>query len=209
MHCPLCHSNQLKAYFKSQKADYWVCLRCDLVFMDMRFYLDEAQEKQRYDTHQNNPDDANYRQFLSQVFNPVIKIIKPGSKGLDFGSGPGPTLSLMFEQQGHRVDLFDKFYANNQAIFSKKYDFITATEVLEHLRSPFDELNRLYDMLNNSGVLAVMTCMLNDSIDFELWYYKNDPTHICFFSKTTMQYLAKIWGANVQFYNNNVAIFFK
>jgi len=29
--------------------------------------------------------------------------IAPISLGLDFGSGPGPTLSLMLEEQGHRV----------------------------------------------------------------------------------------------------------
>jgi cyclopropane fatty-acyl-phospholipid synthase-like methyltransferase len=41
--------------------------------------------------------------FLSQVFNPVMVHLKKGAKGLDFGCGPGPTLSLMFEKQGYQV----------------------------------------------------------------------------------------------------------
>jgi hypothetical protein len=54
--------------------------------------------------------------FLSQVFDPVTTHLKKGAKGLDFGSGPGPTLSLMFEKQGYQVDLFDKFYADNPEV---------------------------------------------------------------------------------------------
>jgi cyclopropane fatty-acyl-phospholipid synthase-like methyltransferase len=168
-----------------------------------------VDEKSRYDSHQNNPKDLGYRAFLSQVLNPVLDYIQPNSKGLDFGSGPGPTLSVMFEEQGYKVDLFDKFYANDQVVFDRKYDFITATEVVEHLAKPGDELNSLYSMLNTNGVLAVMTKMIHNEIDFKSWYYKDDPTHICFFSQTTMKYLARIWGSNIKFYGNDVVLFFK
>jgi hypothetical protein len=35
----------------------------------------------------------------------------------------------------------------------------------------------------------------------------NDPTHICFFSKQTMRYLAQQWGVKVKFFANNVVLF--
>jgi len=57
--------------------------------------------------------------------------------------------------------------------------------------------------------LAVMTKMIHNKIDFKSWYYKDDPTHICFFSQTTMKYLARIWGSNIKFYGNDVVLFFK
>jgi len=180
-----------------------------LVFTPKEFHLSEAAEKARYDSHQNNPEDKHYRAFLSQVFNPVMDCIQPGDKGLDFGSGPGPTLSVMFEEQGYAVDLFDKFYANDRSIFNNKYDFITATEVAEHLDSPGDELTKLFNMLSVGGVLAVMTKILDDQVDFKSWYYKDDPTHVCFFSRNTINHLAKAWGAHVQFYDNDVVLFFK
>jgi len=105
------------------------------------------------------------------------------------------------------VDLFDKFYANNLEVFERQYDFITATEVVEHLREPRVEMDRLLGMLKQGGVLAVMTQMISEKVDFASWYYKNDPTHICFFSKTTMYYLAKQWGIKVTFFGDNVALF--
>ena len=207
--CPLCQSTRLKPYFENKDANYLSCFQCDLVFAPKEFHLNDSQEKIRYDSHQNNPEDEHYRQFLSQAFNPVIDFINPGDKGLDFGCGPGPTLSVMFEEQGYKVDLFDKFYVNNQSIFNNKYDFITATEVAEHLSEPGDELTKLYTMLSKGGVLAIMTKMLDNQINFESWYYKDDPTHICFFSQVTMRHLAKAWGAQIQFYSNDVILFYK
>ena len=44
-----------------------------------------------------------YRKFLSRMFKPMMERIEPDSYGLDFGSGPGPTLNLMFEEEGHTV----------------------------------------------------------------------------------------------------------
>jgi hypothetical protein len=207
--CPLCCTKQIQPYFKNKGASYFSCSSCDLVFTPKEFHLSEAAEKIRYDSHQNNPEDKHYRAFLSQVFNPVMDCIQPGDKGLDFGCGPGPTLSVMFEEQGYEVDLFDKFYANDRSIFSNKYDFITATEVAEHLDSPGDELTKLFNMLSVGGVLAVMTKILDKQVDFKSWYYKDDPTHVCFFSRNTIKHLAKAWGARSQFYGNDVVLFFK
>jgi len=206
-HCPLCHSNQISPYFESKGVTYLNCSQCDLVFVPKEFHLSDSDEKNRYDSHQNNSEDKRYRQFLSQVFNPVLDFIKPGDKGLDFGCGPGPTLSVMFEERGFKVDLFDKFYANDKSIFNNKYDFITATEVVEHLSNPGVELMRLRGVLNESGVLAIMTKMLNKKIDFSSWHYKDDPTHVCFFSKKTMKHLAKAWGISVKFYGDDVSLF--
>jgi hypothetical protein len=207
LHCPLCHSNQIKPYFQSKDTTYLNCSQCDLVFAPKEFHLSDSEEKARYDSHQNNPEDERYRRFLSQVFNPVIDFIKPSAMGLDLGSGPGPTLSVMFEERGFKVDLFDKFYANDESIFNNKYDFITATEVVEHLDNPGAQLTKLCNMLNKSGVLAIMTKMLNNNIDFSSWYYKDDPTHVCFFSKVTMSYLANIWSMDVNFYGDDVVLF--
>jgi len=214
--CPLCHSESIQPYYQNKGVGYLSCPRCALVFMSKTHHLSDTEEKLRYDAHQNNPDDKRYQAFLSQVFNPVIDHLnkqgldfsKVGAKGLDFGCGPGPTLSLMFEKQGHQVNLFDKFYANNPAVFEQSYDFITATEVVEHLSAPNVELHRLFGSLKKGGVLAIMTQMMDDKTDFSTWYYKNDPTHICFFSKNTMRYLAKKWRAKVSFFGNNVALYY-
>jgi hypothetical protein len=66
------------------------------------YQLSEDEEKSRYDTHNNDPKDVRYRQFLSQLSEPLLKKISDNSFGLDFGAGPGPTLSLMLEDYGHK-----------------------------------------------------------------------------------------------------------
>ena len=149
--CVLCGSDKTQPYYSNENSSYFQCLVCELVFTPKRFHLNNADEKSRYDLHQNNPDDVGYRQFLSTVFDPVEKHLTPNAKGLDFGCGPGPTLSVMFEEQGYKVDLFDKFYANDRSIFNNTYDFITATEVAEHLNNPGDELTKLFNMLSAGG----------------------------------------------------------
>lgn len=206
--CPLCDSNKVQPYYSNENASYLCCSDCDLIFLPKRFHLNNIDEKSRYDLHQNNANDVGYRQFLSAIFNPVEKYLDSNSKGLDFGCGPGPTLSLMFEEAGHSVDLFDKYYQNNSSVFSNQYDFISATEVLEHLSHPQMELDRLISMLNPHGVLAVMTQILTKKVDFATWYYKNDPTHIAFFSEKTLQFLANKWQARVEIIGDNVALFF-
>jgi len=207
--CPLCGSNKTQSYYSNENSSYLQCQNCELVFLAKRFHLNNIDEKARYDLHQNNPNDAGYRRFLSTIFDAVEQHLNPHAKGLDFGCGPGPTLSLIFAEKGYSMDLFDKFYADDPSIFGKQYDFITATEVAEHLQEPGQELSRLYGMLKPGGVLAIMTSMLTKEIDFATWHYKNDPTHICFFNQSSVQYLAKKWGANVEFIGSDIGLFFK
>ena len=207
--CPLCQSDRTNNYHRETSREYLICLICDYVFVPKIYHLSEDQEKLRYDSHNNDPKDIRYRRFLLRLSEPLLKKIRDNSSGLDFGSGPGPTLSLMLEEHSHQVALFDKFYANDKSVFNNKYDFITATEVVEHLSEPMTELKRLIKCLNDDGYLAIMTQILNPKIDFSNWYYKNDPSHIGFFSKKTLSYLAGYFEMEIEFISERVIFFRK
>ena len=207
--CSLCQSDKTSHFHKEESRQFLICLNCEYVFVPKIYQLSEDEEKLRYDTHNNDPKDVRYRQFLSQLSEPLLKKIPDNSFGLDFGSGPGPTLSLMLEDYGHKVALFDKFYAKDESVFNRKYDFITATEVIEHLSNPMTEINRLIKCLNDGGYLAVMTQILTSKINFSNWYYKNDPSHIGFFSKKTLNYLASNLDLEVEFISERVIFFRK
>ena len=207
--CPLCKTTNSSKFYKEKFREYLRCLSCDFVFVPKLYHLSDAEEKSRYDTHNNDPNDQRYRHFLSQLLVPLLERIQQKSNGLDFGSGPGPTLSLMLEECGHSVNLYDKFYANDISVFEKKYDFITATEVVEHLSEPMAEISRLIEMLNNQGHLAVMTQILTPQIDFSSWYYKNDPSHIGFFTKKSLSFLASYLNIEVYFISERVVFFQK
>jgi len=207
--CPLCSSNLTENLHQDSNREFLRCRHCDFVFVPKIYHLSEKDEKARYDSHNNDPEDDRYRNFLTQLLSPLQERMPKRASGLDFGSGPGPTLSLMLEECGYSVDLFDKFYARNKAVFDKQYDFITASEVVEHLRQPMVELNRLMTLLKSNGIFAIMTQILTPEIDFEQWYYKNDPSHIGFFSEKALNFLAEKWQAELYVISERVIIFKK
>lgn len=207
--CPLCAGAKVTAYHSGQRRDYLQCSGCQLVFVPRRFHLSGDQEKAEYDLHENDPQDLGYRSFLNRLGQPLLARLKPRSQGLDFGSGPGPCLSLMLEEQGHTVALYDLYYANHPELLGSQYDFITATEVVEHLAQPLLELQRLWSLLKPGGQLGIMTKLVASPEKFANWHYKSDPTHISFFSVATFEYLGQQWGSAPEFIGADVIMFEK
>ncbi len=204
--CPLCYGQKVSDYWQDKYRVYLECKECSLVFVPPQYHLSAEEEKKQYDFHQNSPNDMNYRKFLNRLFQPMQKYIIKGDKGLDFGCGPGPTLSVMFQEIGCDMNIYDKFYADHPGLLQQNYTFITATEVLEHLSDAKYELERLLSCLKSGGVLGIMTKLLTNKEAFKTWHYKNDPTHICFYSKTAFQWLAEHWQAGIEFHGNDVII---
>lgn len=115
----------------------------------------------------------------------------------------------MLEEAGHQVAVYDPFYAPDASVFADTYAFITASEVVEHLHEPRQELERLWRCLEPNGWLGIMTKRVRDKAAFAQWHYKNDPTHVCFFSEGTFQWLAQHWQADLMVIGNDVVLFQK
>ncbi len=107
------------------------------------------------------------------------------------------------------MTLYDYFYAHDPAVFQQSYDFITATEVVEHLHAPSTILPQLWTLLKPGGYLGLMTKLVRDQKAFTTWHYKNDLTHVCFFSTFTFEWLADQWHAELEFFHNDVMVFRK
>ncbi len=195
--------------FHRDSRDYFRCPVCLMVFVLSCQFLPPEEEKAVYDLHENSADDSRYRRFLGRLFGPVSQRLDPDSCGLDFGSGPGPTLSVMFEEAGHSMKLFDPFYAPGVEALQQQYDFITASEVVEHLHQPRRELERLWGCLKSRGTLGIMTKRVLDRDAFSGWHYKNDPTHVGFFAIETFRWLAAHWSATLIVPENDVVLFVK
>ncbi len=207
--CPLCAGATVHRYCRDRERSFFRCGDCGLVFVPSSQFLSPEDEKKRYDLHRNSPEDEGYRSFLLRIFIPVHACLAPGSAGLDFGCGPEPLLARMFREAGHSMTTYDRFYDANPAALEGRYDFITATEVLEHLREPGRELTRLWSCLRPGGVLGIMTRPVPGKDEFPLWHYKNDPTHVCFFSPPAFQWLADRWGAGLGFPESDIVLFRK
>ncbi|NQV42416.1 MAG: class I SAM-dependent methyltransferase [Candidatus Marinimicrobia bacterium] len=207
--CPLCSNPKSSHYYSDQFREYRHCPVCDLVFAHPESHLSRDEEFKRYEFHENNLEDPRYRSFLQKMSDPMLHRIPAKSRGLDFGSGPGPLLKLMFEEQGHPMSHYDSFYALGQEVFNEQYAFITATEVVEHLHKPLVELDRLWSCLHPGGYLGIMTSLHLPESNFRTWHYIKDETHVVFFAPQTMGWLAKRWGASLEIISDSVIIFQK
>ena len=206
--CPLCGTAEGRQFYRDSR-DYYRCPVCYLVFVPPNQFLSPQEERAQYDQHENLPDDPRYRRFLGRLCDPLVERVAPNSCGLDFGAGPGPTLSVMLEEAGHSMEIFDPFYAPESKLLQRQYDFITATEVVEHLHHPRKELDRLWTCLKPSGLLGIMTKRVIDQEFFSSWHYKSELTHVCFFSMETFRWLETHWYAKMTVLDNDVVLFTK
>lgn len=202
--CPLCGSASNTLFHQDKRRSYYQCDNCYLVFVPKQFHMSNEDEKNEYDLHKNSPEDLGYRKFLSRIAVPLIGKLKSNSEGLDFGCGPGPTLSIMLEEQGFKTKLFDIYYYVDESVFTQSYDFITATEVFEHLKDPAFEIKRLFASLGEHGILGVMTKLVLNKEAFSKWHYIHDQTHISFFCKETFIYISKMYNCEVDFVGSDV-----
>ena len=214
MPCVLCSSTEtqfiLKDASRMQEARrYYECKNCRLIYVHPGDRLEREEELERYERHENDPNDPRYRKFLSKLFKPMAERIPENSYGLDFGSGPGPTLNLMFEEAGHRMKVYDSFYDPDVSVFDEQFDFITTSETAEHLFDPLSEFDRLWSCLKSGGFLGVMTSRAPETENFKEWHYKNDDTHVIFFREETFQWIAERWSADLEVIDNSVVIFKK
>lgn len=203
--CPLCQCSRGRLFHRDTR-EFYRCPVCHLVFVPPHQHLPRHEEKSEYDLHQNSPRDPGYRRFLGRLLVPLCDRLPPCSRGLDFGSGPGPTLSVMFEEAGHSMRIYDPFYAPDTAPLRETYDFISSSEVVEHLFHPGPVLDQLWSRLRSGGWLGIMTKRVIDQKAFARWHYKNDRTHVCFFSLESFHWLASRWSAEVLFPETDIAL---
>ncbi len=207
--CPLCGSPETAEFERDELRLYLRCSRCGLVFVPADFHVSREEERARYDLHENSISDEGYTAFLGRVIKPLKERFPPASSVLDFGSGPNPVLARLLRHEGFEVDIYDSFFAANTAVFDQTFDVITLTEVLEHLSGPGEEIARLDGALRPGGSIAVMMRLLDESDDFSNWHYKNDPTHISFFSWDTCVWTAGNFGLKAERIEYDIVFFEK
>jgi SAM-dependent methyltransferase len=223
--CPLCGSAATEPFYRDKKREFFQCLECDLVFVPPEFHPTAEEEKARYDFHSHNLEDSGYRNFLNRLFQPFdpaqggpleTKLL-PGARGLDFGCGRAPTLSVLFEEAGFPCANYDLYYFNDPAVLETQYDFLTCSETIEHFRNPRAEFERFLRLVKPGGWIGIMTQLRepassrlrgsSEAPPFDKWFYKDDLTHLCFFSKKSFQWLEKQYGLKAEFHPHGVVIF--
>jgi 2-polyprenyl-3-methyl-5-hydroxy-6-metoxy-1,4-benzoquinol methylase len=171
--------------------------------------VDANTEKAIYDQHQNDLLDEGYRRFLMRALDPVIARVDKGATGLEFGCGPGPLLAKMLNEAGYHVNLYDLYYHPHNDVLKLSYDFITCTEVIEHVAEPKHVFEHLLSMLKTGAPLVLMTKLVLGPERFATWHYKNDLTHISYFSRATFEFVARQFNVAIEFIGSDVIVLTK
>ncbi len=188
--CPLC-SQLASLFFKNEKQLFYQCDNCKGIFADKKLLLNSNEEKERYRHHKNHIDDLGYIQFSDPIISSVKKYFNSSHKGLDFGVGHTPVISEILKKGNYQLEIYDPLFYKNKKVLEKKYDFIVSCEVVEHFFNPLKEFTLLNNLLTDQGKLLCMTFIYKEDIDFDKWFYKNDPTHVFLYQKETFYWIAE------------------
>ena len=204
--CPVCLGPHGRLFCRADARDYWRCADCGARFLDPAQRPAADVERAHYRTHDNRTDDPRYRAFLGRLARPLLERLPARQTGLDFGCGPGPALAALLREAGHRMALYDPVFFHDEAALARAYDFVTCTEAAEHFHRPSREFARLDALVRPGGWLAVMTGFAPADADFARWHYRRDPTHVVFYGRETLEWLAARHGWDCQFPCSDVAL---
>ena len=194
--CPLCGYLGARARLVGPLGlAYRRCPRCALIAMVPESLPDPESERARYLTHQNGPQYPGHVAFLRRAIDPTLPHLRPGARALDYGCGPVPTLSVVLRGEGFACEDYDPFFFCE--LPAGPFDAVFATEVVEHMHHPGEELARIVGLLRPGGLFTLMTEPWTEVATFADWYYARDPTHVVFYHERTIAYLCAAYGLTV------------
>ncbi len=208
MKCPLCASDTI-VFSEIQTRIYYRCIACKGIALDPSQFLSHEAEKKRYQLHDNNINDSGYQKFVSPIIRAVIKEYESNHQGLDFGSGSGPVITSQLRKKGYSVVTYDPFFDANHSVLKKNYNYIICCEVMEHFYNPAKEFKLLSSLLHSGGTLYCKTRLFSDAIDFNSWWYKNDPTHVFFYTEDTLHWIKENFGFESMKIKDDLIVFRK
>ena len=173
---------------------FYHCISCSTVFRDSQFFISPEKEKERYLLHENDVANAQYQAFVSPIVTAVCNRFNPPSLGLDFGAGTGPVITELLRDKGYQMNLWDPFFHTDNSVLEQKYEFIVCCEVIEHFHNPTTEFQLMKRLLVPGGTLFCKTSLILKKISFEDWHYKNDPTHVIFYSEENLKWIQQHVG---------------
>lgn len=213
--CRLCSSITV-SFFEQNQRNYERCTHCLLIQLRRSQCPSLEEEKAEYMLHNNDPYDPRYRRFLQGVTEAMIQWLTDEQRTspdiLDFGSGSGPTISVVLEERGWKVHNYDPLYSPDIKHIQRKYDVISSTEVVEHFYEPKSSWELLFSLLKNDGFLVVMTQSSDKhftSDSFGKWRYIREKSHVAFYHTKTMKFLAQNYGMNLSILSPNIFGFSK
>jgi uncharacterized C2H2 Zn-finger protein len=190
MACPVCSLKE-ERLLENRKRRFFRCPRCG--FVHAEFPPDEDQARRRYLLHHNDTEE--YRTYLGGIIKRALTLCAEHGRRietvLDFGSGPDEAAARILRGYGIQTDSWDPFF-HPVPPQKEAYDLVLCIEAAEHFFNPALEFCTIADALNDGG-LALLHTSLTPAADDEFlrWWYKEDSTHVSFYSELSLRMLAE------------------
>ncbi len=219
--CPFCE-NMFLIEETIQKRIFFHCSTtyssgCGGFFMSSESFSTCDEQKNRYLLHtnaleENNKNDG-YKKYLEKYIQEVLryeKKVAPNNtlaKLFDYGSGPYPALVQLLEEYKERglldfnthIKHWDPFFYPNGDFFEHGADIVFCLEVVEHFENPLEGFQGLAKTCAQGGLIAIQTKFAPSTFDeFKTWWYKDDFTHVSFYTMTSIEECAKRVGLVVE-----------
>lgn len=202
MKCKLCGEEinskpDSRLILNKYSANYYLCPKCGLYFIDAPTWLDEAYN----DVITFKDTGIMMRNKINEI--KVSNIIDQEGVMLDYGGGFG-IFARMMRDKGYDFRWFDKFaeplIIKGFEYRDEKIDWITCFECLEHLDDVCGDIDKIFKISHN----VIFSTELYDASSIhnnDSWNYLCLETgqHIAFYSEETMKYLARKYNTN--YYN--------
>lgn len=219
MECLICKSRGRGIFsgriLHKYDVQYFQCEKCGLIYTESPYWIEEA-----YSDSITCVDTGIMSRNISYMLitNTIVdKFFDKNAKFLDYGGGYG-IFTRMMRDLGYDWVWQDKFspnllaggfeYRNN---LSETIELATAFELFEHLDDPMKDIKYLTSI---SDSILFSTLIYDDDLcykDFAEWWYYVPETgqHITFYSKKTLEYIAKQFDLKYYKINEGLHMFTK
>jgi SAM-dependent methyltransferase len=179
------------------------------MFADSASLLHPSEEKARYEKHNDDVLDLGYRKYLSPLLEHLSRLLPAAANGLDFGCGHTPVITTMLREKGFSVAQYDPIFAADKEVLQISYDFVAASEVVEHFRNPRSSFELISNLLQPAGLFGISTRLRNPGQRVSGWWYAWDPTHVSLYSEATMRWIADHFRWEIVVLGERVVLFKK
>ncbi len=212
LRCPICRFRKAQPKYKVEKYHYYECKNCKSVFI---YPLPTNETIKTYYSSKFEYTTGQIEEFrIRKQANVILKKLKQlypkGKTLLDIGSGCGYFLDQaqklglkplgiepsrkLYVQSSNRLHIdsvinsdFCSFFKKN---LNKKFDFITAIHIIEHVLNPFLFIRQASQLLNRNGILYIETPNYDSWLamaEKEYYTFFTPPDHIWLFCSKSLQ----------------------